>query len=150
MNKGLCPIAFGAMIVLGVGCASNPENVRMAMLDYTNRGLCSEARSVQVKRNPGGIPQTAEEEMKEKLLKEVVNPSQIASCIKTLKNKVMTQIKAGDYEGARATIHSFGVTGVPEVDGAVFAMKLAILNARINPATWGKSGQMSRSLSPRL
>ena len=76
------------------------------------------------------------ETAKKEQLEEFVVPAQIAYRAKALHDKVVPLVKAGDLDKARATIHAFGVTGYPEVDDPVFAVKLGLLNARVNIAEW--------------
>ncbi len=67
---------------------------------------------------------------------EFIVPAQIAYRAKALHDKVVPLVEAGDLDKARAAIHAFGVTGHPEVDDPVFAVKLGLLNARVNIAEW--------------
>ena len=138
MRTKLISVTLGALIILGSGCSSNPDAIRLRMISYSERGMYDEARSIEVKHNPGGIPRTAEENIKEQLIKDVVNPAQVASCVQRMQKQVLKKFEEGQFESAREEIHTFGTVGVPEVDGAVLAMKLAILNSRINPSVWAK------------
>lgn len=75
-------------------------------------------------------------EAKETILRDVVAPAQIAHRAKALRGKVVPLVESGKLAEARAAIHSFGVVGIPEVDDPVFAVKLGLLNARVNVAEW--------------
>ena len=138
MKKNLIGLTCGVLAVLGTGCASNPQSVRTKMISYSERGLYTQARLIPVKHNPGGITRTDEEVIKAQLIHDVVNPAEIASRVKVLKKRVFAHVKANDYEGARKVIYSFGVTGNSDVDSAVFAVKMALLNSRVNPVEWEK------------
>ncbi len=76
------------------------------------------------------------ETAKKEQIDEFIVPAQIAYRAKTLHDKVVPLVKAGDLDTARATIHAFGITGHPEVDDPVFAVKLGLLNAHVNVAEW--------------
>ena len=65
-----------------------------------------------------------------------VVPAWIASRARTLRGRVVSLVESGEPDRARDAIHSFGVVGFPEVDGPVLAVKLGLLNARVNVAEW--------------
>ena len=92
------------------------------------------------KQPPAAIGTTKLNEMlaeaKEAILRDVVAPAQIAHRAKALRGKVVPFVESGKLAEARAAIHSFGVVGIPEVDDPVFAVKLGLLNARVNVAEW--------------
>ena len=71
---------------------------------------------------------------RDRLYAEKVVPAEVADRIKALRKTIVPLIKAESYEEARNAIFEFGTTGIPEVDDPVFAVKLAFLNARANPA----------------
>ncbi len=69
------------------------------------------------------------------LMNEVVVPAQIAFRAKELRDKVAALLEAKKLDEARSAIYEYGITGYDEVDNALFAIKLGLLNARVNTAT---------------
>ncbi len=101
-----------------------------------------EARNFQVKRNPGGIPQTDEEKAKNEMLPLVdrAEAKYIAARIKLLRELVMANLKKGDDAAARKNIYTNGITGQSRVDATVFLIKTGMLNSRVNPASYARIG----------
>ena len=85
------------------------------------------------------------------LCEDVIAPAQIAFRARELRNKVQPLLDAGDLDAARTVLYEYGVTAHPEVDDPVFAVKLALLNARVNPATLvARSAQLSKAVDDAL
>ena len=133
----LVSLSTAAFFVL-CGCVSDKTKVRMGMEQLVNENKFEEARNYPVKRNPAGIPKTDEELMREKVVRETVDPKEkrfIAERIKQLRKGVMDALAKGNDEAARQYVYNFGVTGQPRVDKAVYPVKVGLLNSRVNPAT---------------
>ena len=75
-------------------------------------------------------------EAKKRLYEESIVPAQIAHRAKELRDGVLPLVEAGKLDEARTFLHAYGVTGFPEIDDPVFAVKLGLLNARVNMAEW--------------
>lgn len=88
---------------------------------------------------------------KTNLLETVIVPAQIATRVKELRDRVVPLLQKGQLDEARAAIHTFGVSGYSDVDDAVFAVKLGLLNAQVNPAEWkARSEALSGSVADAL
>lgn len=87
------------------------------------------------------------EAVRDDLYTNAVVPAWIANRAQSLRGRVCSLVDAGRLDKARDAIHSFGVVGVPEVDGPILAAKLGLLNARVNVAEWKSQ---SEALSNRV
>ena len=85
------------------------------------------------------------------LREKVLVPAQVARRARELRDKVVPLVEAGKLAEARAEIHAFGVTGDTAVDDPVFAVKLGLLNARVNTAEWAaRSEALSAAVEKAL
>lgn len=71
---------------------------------------------------------------RDELYRNKVVPAQIAARAKELRGKVLPLLEKDDPAAARLEIFRFGMTGFPEVDDPIFAVKLGLLNGRANRA----------------
>lgn len=140
------PFAILAAVAMA-GCVSDSARVKMEMERLVRENRFDDARNISVKRNPGGIPQTDEEKMRDNLVASLVNPEEakfVARRIKSLRDLVLADLEAGRDSDARKHIYEFGIivqTGngwnpQPTANGLVFAAKCGFLNSRVNPATY--------------
>lgn len=91
------------------------------------------------------------EAAKKELLEHSIVPAQIASRIAELRSRVVPLVEDGSLDEARAAIYEYGVTGYAEVDDPVFAVKLALLNTRVNPATLAtRSAELVKAVDDAL
>ena len=91
------------------------------------------------------------EAAKKELLEHSIVPAQIASRIAELRSRVVPLVEDGSLDEARAAIYEYGVTGYAEVDDPVFAVKLALLNTRVNPATLAtRSAELVKAVDAAL
>ena len=91
------------------------------------------------------------EAAKKELLEHSIVPAQIASRIAELRSRVVPLVDGGRLDEARAAIYDYGVTGHSEVDDPVFAVKLGLLNARVNPATLAtRSAELVKAVDDAL
>ncbi len=120
------------------GCVSDATKVKMKMEQLVNESKFEEARNISVKHNPGGVPKTDEEIMRDKVIVDLVEPKEkdfTEKRIKKIRTDVMDALGKGKDEAARQYIYKFGVTGQPNVDRAVYPVKVGLLNSHVNPAT---------------
>lgn len=68
--------------------------------------------------------------------KDTVVPAWVAFRSRQLRETVWPHLEAGDFNKAREALYVYGVTGFLEVDNPIFAIKLILLNAHINPTEW--------------
>lgn len=122
---------LGALGLLMAGCAT-------ARVEADIRALVRQNEFQQARDYPV-VPLSSEDRAKERLMKTLIEPEEakfIAARIRTLRSGVLQDLENGDDIAARARIYNFGVTGQPLVDGPVFAVKTALLNSHVNPATY--------------
>ena len=138
--KSAALFALGTLVLCG--CISDSEKVRRDMNALITQNKFDEARDFKVKRNPGGIPQTDEEKVKNEMLTLVdrAEAKYIAARIKQLRELVLADLKKGDDAAARKHIYTFGIVGQSRVDAAVFLIKTGMLNSRVNPAAYARIG----------
>ena len=138
--KSAVLFAMGTLILCG--CVSDGEKVRRDMTALIKQNKFDEARNFEVKRNPGGIPLTKEEKVKNEMLVLVdrAEAKYIAARIKQLRDLILDDLKKGDDAAARKHIYTFGITGQSRVDAAVFLIKTGMLNSRVNPASYLRIG----------
>lgn len=153
MNRRvIVPVAMAGLLVCA-GCISDKEMVRRKVTTLVNENKYDDARNLKVKQNPGGIPKTDEEKVKDELILTLVNPSEakfIASRAKKLHDEVAALLAKGDDAAARKYIYEFGVIGQPTVDGAIFLVKTGILNSHINPKTYNRLSEAATKTVPQL
>ena len=133
MKTSCLPLLFVSLCsILFVGCASNPERIRREMTDYTNHGLYNKARNVSVKHNPGGIPKTEEERVRDDLILTMVNPAEITAVKGRISSAVNDALAKRDYDGARDAIWTMGLDLVPGVAEEVDPFKAELLREKVN------------------
>ena len=128
------PVAFfaAAIALVAVGCASNPDRVRREMTEYTRQGLYGKARNVTVKHNPGGIPTTEEERVRDELIRTMVNPAEIKAVKGQISSAVGAALAKRDYDAARDAIWTMGLDLVPGVADEVDPFKAELLREKVN------------------
>lgn len=122
--------------VILVGCASNPNRVRAQIIAYTNQGRFEAARNVPVKHNPGGIPMTDEEQVRNELVRTYVNPAEAKFVTNRLDKAVAAALAKKDFDVARDSIWTTGLTLIPEVARMVEPHKDALLREKVNIAQY--------------
>ena len=135
-TKTLQFLAVAASVAMLAGCASAPERIRAQITDLTNQKRYADARSVSVKRNPGGFPQTEEEAVKAQMIRDVVNPAEIKDITDQLTDGVEGCIARRDYNGARNLIWTTGIDMVPAVAAEINPLKDRLLRERVNLAQY--------------
>lgn len=147
MNCRALIIAAGAAVIFA-GCASAPDRVRREMQAYTDKRQYDAARAVKAKHNPGGIPQTDEEAVKEEMIRDVVNPAEIKDITSRLQSQVAGFVRESKFDAARDVVWSPIPDRVPEVDEAVQKLKDKLLREEINRTQFIKvTNDMTRAVS---
>lgn len=140
--------AIALMSVVVTGCGSNPARVRREMQHYTDLKEYDNARAVKAKHNPGGIPQTKEEAVKEEMTRDVVNPAEIKDITETLTRKVSGHLAKNEFDAARDVVWTPIPGRVPEVDVAVRKVQGALLREEINRKQFVKvTNDLTRAVS---
>lgn len=124
--------ATALLALFAAGCASEPDRIRREMQMLTNQRRFDDARAVKVKHNPGGIPKTEEETVKEEMIRDVVNPKQIEFLEGQLKGSVEKFVQNREFDNARDAVWKPIPNLVPEVEKPVSELRDKLLRERIN------------------
>lgn len=141
--------AFAVLLsVLAGGCASEPDRIRREIREYTARNEFAKARDVKAKHNPGGIPKTEEERVKEELIRDEVNPAEIKYLSDRLSGQVEGCISGSRFDEARNAIWKPIPDLVPEVEKEVDGLKDRLLRERVNRTQFVQlTNAMAKSVS---
>ena len=118
--------------------AARTRDLRARVESLVGSGMPEQARDAIRRFGKTGFPEVdgPVSAVKNNLYRDTVVPAWIALRTRELRAQVVPLVESGDLEQAREAIHAFGVVGLSEVDAPVLAVKLGLLNARINVAEW--------------